>query len=1569
MSGVIETRTYPAVMDHKLRRIRSRQTALAVVRAVMLGAFALGVSMIVAMAIDGWFTLFDTGIRIGLTVAAVFVAVVTLLRTGVGPVAASLGLQRAAHDADRELPQLEERWTTIASFAESNNQPHDATGRAMLQHVTSEAVALGSLVEPRRVVHTRELRTALLMLAGCLVVLGGFLSINWRQNRVLLERFWAPGANIAATQLKSDTGDIMVPRGDSVEITVAQSGLQRESALLTLVTRTGINETIELEPQPESAGAFAYRVAAVEHSFKYRVRAGDGQTQWHSVTVIDRPTLAEVRLTLTAPSYVDRPRYEKSYLPDRVRAIQGSRLTLEMRPGIALERLELLLTREVESDDVDSLETDVDVETLVVTVADDGWYRFEAILEENFSLSPVLFGPHDLTNEDRPECSIRVIPDKAPVARVISPTDEMSVDPDEVIEIKFEAHDDHGIAMAELIIYEGANTEDGEAPEILSVQQIPLGNQELQKHVTATALLDLSEFNFIDGTNISYAVRVTDNRTGLADPRASAPGSTTVELGESTEGAESKQSTGSGTPGDASRSPVSSDAEETGVAANEDPDTETSGDKDSDAATGEGTPADTESAESPAGGGVEDAEPETATNAGASGASTAKPGEPSEADKNASTGNPDVEGTPSSESPAVDGQPTDGEAEAEATADSVPVTDNDADAAASAKPSDEPGNAPSATGDTEPSDAATDSDDKTTPVAGSESAAGQSLSDDAETPDDAETSDGAPQEGAGESNENSAPPEPTAPATTTKDEDGAVVAASQASKPMPRSSGSSMSRRTTTSGQNTVSNRLRLKVAGRKPSGGGGGGTNRKKADQKDTSKWLEQLDAELEAAELVLQTIDTELIESSASETHVKQMAGVDKRLSNVERLIGNIRKATKETRFAFAGLQLVQLGRSYVTPARDRVFVMMRQPDADFRANVSEALQRVSRARELLAGLLKRIEKIEREEKLAEELKKAEKIYTVYIKNVQRLMREARQNGGNPLKREMAIVEVDQAYLDRLREVLEMRGEMMAEFGRILADDPRLLVKYMDIIRRRRSSLRADLKELAEQQADLAEELAGWRSAGNDRRDDVWLLAAELRLYEAAPIATAASQLEERTIAQMPLTLDTTYGTPKRIADHAKQIAVQARAVASKARRRIRRPFDDDSDLVTDLGQLAFHIAEYAAALDELEFQTDDDDTGEFVLNRQAENRARAERVIAWAETAEGIQGRKYHALARVDQEKIAQRTEVLQRQMLNIQDQLDDQFVEDVPEAILAVVSELQQLMEDITFNQTAATYSLDETQLEAAEAQQSMAVEGFARAEELFDQMRRMVIEELDKIDPDDPDIMALNDPTLDEFLQRLEREPNLNALLGIPNRPRNLKVMSEWMQWNQKNGGGDDGEGAKGQMQASVKQAMKRAAAEKQKAQREQKMAKEDRDPTEEEWKEVASAQEAQEKLDEKIKELNEKAEAPDTDEAEAEDLRKMAKQLERLRDELAGGDISEKEWKEMARSDQMKAVMRAMASGAPFPDTQWNTLLSSLDKGLWQVKRRIPPEDHRTAIEQYQEQIRRLMNLGADDDE
>jgi len=1428
MSVAIRSAAYPAGMDLKLRTIRRRHCMLAVVRAGLLAVFALLSAMLLAMSIDGLFAIFETGVRVALTGAALAIAVATLLLTAAGPVATSLGLRRAAKHADREVPQLEERWTTVAHFAESNHQPQTPLARAMLQQVTSEAVALGRLVEPSRVARPDGLRRATMFVAFASLLLGGFLVLDWRQNRVLLQRFWSPTSDISATRLQSATGDAVVPRGRPVDIIVNISGVPRDSATILLATDGDETDAIDLAPDPERPVRFVYHLAALKRSFRYRVQAGDGRTPWHSITAIDRPALAEVRFTITSPEYAARPKYEKPYLPDRARAIQGSRLHLELRPDAPLLRLELLIARGPE------IGEEVEPEIVELTPDAGGWYRFEAVLEQDVSLCPTLINRHGLTNEEHRKCMINVIADRAPVARVISPTAEMAVSPDDVVEIKFEAHDDHGIARAELVVYDGSPTENGQPPTALSVEEIPLGEQQFSKHVMATAQLDLSRLGLREGANISYAVRVTDNymavQSGLPPARKSLKG-----------------------------------------------------DEQSTSATAFFNPEPTATAQ-------------LTTVADGSGLNEHRVA-------------PLV---------GVNAQPE----KESSTQEAVP----DQDAAVAVRGDNPP---------EEPSGAHADTSSTDTPGDKRQAAVETASVDSHSAPAIAQTD-----------REPAQPDQQSQPQVT--------MSSSQPASPAPDAG--RVAALDDPRGQNTESNRLRLKIAKRLASAAESGEDRR--TVQVKIRERIEQLDRELKAAESVLQGVVDSLDQSRIAEAQIHELRGADERLAQVDRLIADLRNESKETPLAFAGLQMVEIGSSHVTPARDRVFALIHQPDGDADGNAAEALHRVSRARELLAELLARYDRVLREQELAQSLEEAAKIYEVYVENMHRLLRRQSRPDPNPLRRKMEIVEVDQEYLDRLRQVLEMRRDLMAEFGRMLADDPRLLGKYMDLIKRRQVSLRDDLTELHEAQAAIAGELSGWRQVSEAQREEIWALAVELRLQEAAPIARDASQLEERTVSQLPLGLDPSHGAPAAVIEQVRQLAVLARSAASKARRLMRNLFDEEADLKPDVDEMALLLGEFDAALEQLEFKHDDQETAEFVVNRLSESRRIAERVSGWAEAVDQIQRQRYHGLAKVDQLQLAERTEQLRIAMLDIDTQLETQFAEGVPQPVQAIVRDLQQVMETITFNQVAAAFALDGAQLADAETQQRLALQGFEQAEELFDQMRRVVVKELDQIDADDPNIADLEDPTLDEFLQRLEREPNLSALLGLGQRPRNLRVISEWMVWDEQGGAGMDGPA-----EEAARKAWERAQQEMRVARKEPQQSDEDTDKSDEEWQKIANAAEAQQMLEEKIEELRRKAADPETGAAETEKLLQIAKQMESMRQQLGGREIKDEEWQEMVRSDQMKAMMRAMANGEPLPDSQWNRLLSSLDTGLWQVKRRTPPEEYRRAIEQYQDRIRQLMNV------
>src|SRR5690606_23864014 len=90
--------------------------------------------------------------------------------------------------------------------------------------------------------------------------------------------------------------------------------------------------------------------------------------------------------------------------------------------------------------------------------------------------------------------------------------------------------------------------------------------------------------------------------------------------------------------------------------------------------------------------------------------------------------------------------------------------------------------------------------------------------------------------------------------------------------------------------------------------------------------------------------------------------------------------------------------------------------------------------------------------------------------------------------------------------------------------------------------------------------------------------------------------------------------------------------------------------------------------------------------------------------------------------------------------------------------------------------------------AAERTQD-AVKSFQKAEELFDELFKKVIEEADKLPVQDPIADLLDDPTLDELLRLLENEQDLAALLGIPPRPTNLQTIGDWLRRGLGGGGG------------------------------------------------------------------------------------------------------------------------------------------------------------------------------------
>jgi hypothetical protein len=108
-------------------------------------------------------------------------------------------------------------------------------------------------------------------------------------------------------------------------------------------------------------------------------------------------------------------------------------------------------------------------------------------------------------------------------------------------------------------------------------------------------------------------------------------------------------------------------------------------------------------------------------------------------------------------------------------------------------------------------------------------------------------------------------------------------------------------------------------------------------------------------------------------------------------------------------------------------------------------------------------------------------------------------------------------------------------------------------------------------------------------------------------------------------------------------------------------------------------------------------------------------------------------------------------------------------------------LAALDSDASPNQLAAVYALRGDDFPRAVDRQAAAEKALVRAEQLYDEMIKLVIKEMDELPVQDPIANLLDDPTLDELLAQLEQELPLEELLGVPPRQSNLRIVSDWLR--------------------------------------------------------------------------------------------------------------------------------------------------------------------------------------------
>jgi hypothetical protein len=504
----------PPEVLQKLNAVRSEDRRVRFRTGLLRGLAILLTAMLAAMAIDWLAVLHDERWRWTLTLLALACAAVALIQGCLLPLFRKRSLASIAQEVDRAHPTLEERFLTVTGFAQSQDNPELRGSDAMLEKVAQQAASMSGGIAPGSVISRAGLVRAGKYFCGAAAVLLLLFVVNFQQTKVLFQRFWSPGSDISMTRLMAKSGDIVVGKGDDVTLEITAAGKTPDSADLFIRTADR-NETIPLQRAAPAEARFLYAMNAVSDSFDYRARAGDGDTAWHRVTVVDRPKISQVKLRIVPPAYSHLPVVEQEALPRQVRALEGSQLEVSFQSDQPLASMELKFA---------------DGKTQPITESPDHTYHFNTALSNTLAFTPVFTNLHHLDNLAKPTCQVVVYPDQPPTVSIISPNSEITARPDDKVKIDFEAKDDFGVAKAELVV-----TVKSETNSTSVVTPIPFSKEETgAKKVRKQIELDLAKFNLKQDQELSYFIRVTDTKENAAlstpdksQPSGAKPDSTT----------------------------------------------------------------------------------------------------------------------------------------------------------------------------------------------------------------------------------------------------------------------------------------------------------------------------------------------------------------------------------------------------------------------------------------------------------------------------------------------------------------------------------------------------------------------------------------------------------------------------------------------------------------------------------------------------------------------------------------------------------------------------------------------------------------------------------------------------------------------------------------------------------------------------------------------------------------------------------------------------------------------------------------------------------------------------------
>lgn len=500
----------PPSIAEQLQRLRRRLTLWVVVD----GLSRLLMGLIAFLAIDLWLDWsfqMDRPQRIVMLMLAAAGLLSAVYRRLWKPLAVPPTDDALILEVEEKHPELQEGLISAIQFA---RQPAPAgVSESMLRATVAQGAEAARRLPFFGVLqNSRFVRSALLLVAAVLILGGtaaaGFVSDTvsiWFNRNVLLgDREWPQDVHFQITG-EAD-GILIVPAGDDwpIEIVVTEDSRRRPSEVWLEVRGEARRQRLE---SIEAGRRYHGQLERVTEPLEFRVAEARAASPWIRVQLVERPAVAELQLTVTAPAYAQAAPEVLAPGGGPYKVLQGSRLSIRGRANKPLSAATIAIGKDRQS--MTLLDGHRFQFELTPQATKDADYAID-LLDTEAILLPGEESPQPLASRDPATFRLKLVPDREPQVQAKLAGIGNLVTPKALIPISGRITDDFGVA--ELRLHWRWRGEKDEADttgssELSSSASLPSAASDFQ------TTLDLEPLSIATGVSLSFFLEATDNNS------------------------------------------------------------------------------------------------------------------------------------------------------------------------------------------------------------------------------------------------------------------------------------------------------------------------------------------------------------------------------------------------------------------------------------------------------------------------------------------------------------------------------------------------------------------------------------------------------------------------------------------------------------------------------------------------------------------------------------------------------------------------------------------------------------------------------------------------------------------------------------------------------------------------------------------------------------------------------------------------------------------------------------------------------------------------------------------------